>query len=261
MFQASERIALAALDRHASPSEWLRVVSGLHDEPGFWWLDSALPDGRLGRHSFAGADPYLWLNAHGREVELEVRRDVRPGLPRGYPPLRRRSDRMRPNALAAGGFDRPFGTHERAFGRPALARSDGSVGRVGAALPRWSGGLLRLRARARDRAPAALREQRRSRAAGSLARLRRSRARLRSCGGAPLGRWARDSATAARRVGKAPALVRSNDPGQGSTSSSLRSRRDCFDRTIRKPAKRRSSARAGGPASRAHPRGPPQRCP
>jgi para-aminobenzoate synthetase component 1 len=84
MFQPSERIALAALDRPASPSEWLRVVSGLHDEPGFWWLDSALPDGRLGRHSFAGADPYLWLNARGREVELEVRRDVRPGLSRGF---------------------------------------------------------------------------------------------------------------------------------------------------------------------------------
>ena len=84
MFQPSLRIALAALDRQAKPAEWLRVVEGLKLEPGFWWLDSALPDARLGRHSFAGANPYLWLQARGGDVEIDVRRAVRPGLAKGF---------------------------------------------------------------------------------------------------------------------------------------------------------------------------------
>jgi para-aminobenzoate synthetase component 1 len=84
MFQPSLRIAVAALDRPARASDWLRVIEGLHAEPGFWWLDSALPDARLGRNSFAGANPYLWLHARGGEVEIDVRRDVRPGLGRGF---------------------------------------------------------------------------------------------------------------------------------------------------------------------------------
>ncbi len=83
MFQPGERIALAALDRPAAPADWLQVVEGLHRERGFWWLDSALHDGRLGRHSFAGADPYLWLRARGQRVEIEVLRPVRAGLVRG----------------------------------------------------------------------------------------------------------------------------------------------------------------------------------
>jgi para-aminobenzoate synthetase component 1 len=84
MFQSSLRIALAALDRSARPADWLRVVEGLHAESGFWWLDSALPDARLGRYSFAGANPYLWLHARGAEVEIDVQREVRPGLARGF---------------------------------------------------------------------------------------------------------------------------------------------------------------------------------
>ncbi len=84
MCKPSLQIALAALDRPAKPVEWLRIVEGLHLEPGFWWLDSALPDARLGRHSFAGANPYLWLHARGGEVEIDVRRDVRPGLAKGF---------------------------------------------------------------------------------------------------------------------------------------------------------------------------------
>lgn len=84
MFHPSEWIALAALDRPATPADWLRVVDGLHARPGFWWLDSALEDGRLGRFSFAGADPYLWLTARGGEVEVDVQRGVRPGLSRGF---------------------------------------------------------------------------------------------------------------------------------------------------------------------------------
>ena len=84
MFRSTERIALAALDRPARPAQWLEVVAGLHGDPGFWWLDSASPDRRLARMSFAGADPYLWLRAYGDEVEIGVRRGVRPGLPPGF---------------------------------------------------------------------------------------------------------------------------------------------------------------------------------
>ena len=83
MFKPGERIALAALDRPATSAAWLALVDGLHADPGFWWLDSALCDGRLGRFSFAGADPYLWLRARGTRVEIDVLRPVRPGLARG----------------------------------------------------------------------------------------------------------------------------------------------------------------------------------
>lgn len=83
MFQPSLRIALAALDRPAKPAEWLRIVEELHVEPGFWWLDSALPDSRLGRYSFAGTDPYLSLRANGSAIEVEVHRELRRGLVRG----------------------------------------------------------------------------------------------------------------------------------------------------------------------------------
>ncbi len=48
-----------------------------------WLLDSALPSERLGRHSFAGADPYLVLRAFGGRVELDCRRSVRPDLAPG----------------------------------------------------------------------------------------------------------------------------------------------------------------------------------
>jgi para-aminobenzoate synthetase component 1 len=80
MFNPSERIALAAQDRAASQAEWLRLVASLRDEAGFWWLDSAMVDGRLGRLSFAGTDPYLWLRSRGPIVEIDVQRDIRPGL-------------------------------------------------------------------------------------------------------------------------------------------------------------------------------------
>jgi para-aminobenzoate synthetase component 1 len=80
MFELTLPIAVAAFDRPATPSDWLRVVDRLHPEPGFWWLDTALRDDRLGRTSFAGANPYLWLHARGDEVEIDVRRAVRPGL-------------------------------------------------------------------------------------------------------------------------------------------------------------------------------------
>ncbi len=48
-----------------------------------WLLDSALPDARLGRFCFAGAEPYAVLRAWGTRIELEVLRAARPGLEPG----------------------------------------------------------------------------------------------------------------------------------------------------------------------------------
>jgi para-aminobenzoate synthetase component 1 len=83
MFDPSQRIALASQDRQASQADWLRLIESLRLEAGFWWLDSAMVDGRLGRLSFAGSDPYLWLQSRGPIVEIDVRREVRRGLALG----------------------------------------------------------------------------------------------------------------------------------------------------------------------------------
>jgi len=48
-----------------------------------WLLDSALASPRLGRFSFAGADPYLLLRSRGSSIELECRRAVHAGLTPG----------------------------------------------------------------------------------------------------------------------------------------------------------------------------------
>jgi para-aminobenzoate synthetase component 1 len=61
----------------------LDLFERLRSDPYPWLLDSALPSERLGRHSFAGADPYLVLRARGPSVELRCRRAVRPGLEPG----------------------------------------------------------------------------------------------------------------------------------------------------------------------------------
>ena len=82
MFHPSLRMALAALERPATLDDWLCLVQGMRVETGFWWLDSALPDARLGRYSFAGADPYLCLEARRDEIHLDVRRAVWRGLER-----------------------------------------------------------------------------------------------------------------------------------------------------------------------------------
>jgi len=64
----------------ASRGDLLAHFERLRAEPYPWLLDSALPSQRLGRYSFAGADPYLVVRARGTRVELECRRAVRPGL-------------------------------------------------------------------------------------------------------------------------------------------------------------------------------------
>jgi anthranilate/para-aminobenzoate synthase component I len=60
-------------------ADWLRIVGGLRERPGFWWLDSARVDARFGRFSFAGAEPWCTLRGHGARSLVEVRRAVRTG--------------------------------------------------------------------------------------------------------------------------------------------------------------------------------------
>ncbi|MFQ5418468.1 MAG: aminodeoxychorismate synthase component I [Myxococcota bacterium] len=55
----------------------------LRMRPYPWLLDSALPSERLGRASFAGADPYLVMRANGSRVRLDCLRAERPGLTPG----------------------------------------------------------------------------------------------------------------------------------------------------------------------------------
>ena len=71
---------------------WLRRVGGLHaasGAAGFFWLDSASVGPRLGRYSFAGADPWAIGRLRGGRFEISV---ARPGP--ASPPLRGEGDAL-----------------------------------------------------------------------------------------------------------------------------------------------------------------------
>jgi para-aminobenzoate synthetase component 1 len=75
--------------RELSPAPGLLArFEALRGQPYPWLLDSSLPSARLGRWSFAGAEPYAVLRARGERCELECRRVVRPGLSVGRRSLR-----------------------------------------------------------------------------------------------------------------------------------------------------------------------------
>jgi len=74
----------AFVARDAGPAaDLLGAFQRLGGRPGSWLLDSALADGRLGRFSFAGCDPWALLRARGRDLEIEVRRAAHPAWPPG----------------------------------------------------------------------------------------------------------------------------------------------------------------------------------
>ncbi|MBW1688302.1 MAG: hypothetical protein JRS35_24960, partial [Deltaproteobacteria bacterium] len=82
MFHPPEHTALALCE--ISPTrEPVGAFEALRGRAYPWLLDSALPSPRLGRFSFAGADPYLLLRARGGSIELECRRAVHAGLTPG----------------------------------------------------------------------------------------------------------------------------------------------------------------------------------
>ncbi|GAF99844.1 unnamed protein product, partial [marine sediment metagenome] len=81
-----------AVQQAGQKSQWREWIERLSQAPLFWWLDSAQVDPRLGRYSYAGADPYLVVRGFGNRTEVEVRRAARPDLPPGQsvlhgPPL------------------------------------------------------------------------------------------------------------------------------------------------------------------------------
>lgn len=72
-----------AVQRVSPDRDWREWIERLREAPFFWWLDSAEVSPRLGRYSYAGADPYLVMRGYRDRVELDVRRAARPDLPPG----------------------------------------------------------------------------------------------------------------------------------------------------------------------------------
>jgi len=64
------------------------AFEGLRHGANPWLLDSALRSDRLGRHSFAGADPWAVLRLWGDRLELDCVRAVHPGWSTGRTELR-----------------------------------------------------------------------------------------------------------------------------------------------------------------------------
>jgi aminodeoxychorismate synthase component I len=66
--------------REVDEQDVLDAYERLRAGPYPWLLDSALRVRELGRFSFAGVDPYLVLRIRGRQLELDCRRAIHPGL-------------------------------------------------------------------------------------------------------------------------------------------------------------------------------------
>lgn len=66
------------------PVDTLQLYERLRVEACPWILDSARVDGRLGRFSFVGADPWLVVRVRGERVELHCRRETVPDLAPGF---------------------------------------------------------------------------------------------------------------------------------------------------------------------------------
>jgi len=83
----SHRAAVVRRELFAAPEPW-EAIEWLRQGANPWLLDSALRSDRLGRHSFAGADPWAVLRLWGDRLELDCVRAVHPGWSRGSTELR-----------------------------------------------------------------------------------------------------------------------------------------------------------------------------
>ena len=79
-------IEVCELRARAGPARALRRPARAGPTP--WLLDSSLPSARLGRWSFAGAEPWAILRVRADHCEIECLRAVRPGLAVGRRVLR-----------------------------------------------------------------------------------------------------------------------------------------------------------------------------
>jgi hypothetical protein len=87
----TEPIRTACVVREVARARYLLdFIPALRTGRNAWLLDSALPSPRLGRFSFAGADPYLVMTARGGEVSLTCGG--------GTSDLRRAANRLRRSA-------------------------------------------------------------------------------------------------------------------------------------------------------------------
>lgn len=67
-------VCAAAAQALPQSADWLRLVAGLRQRSGFWWLDSALPGPPHGRYSFAGAEPWCTAQRRGARNIVQVHR-------------------------------------------------------------------------------------------------------------------------------------------------------------------------------------------
>jgi aminodeoxychorismate synthase component I len=142
-----ERLQTACAVREIGGS-WLDRVSALRARRHSWWLDSALPEHRSARHSFAGADPYAVLSATGRRAGLDVQAPARPDLVPGRsvrtgPPLEVLADLLPPpleaDSVLGGGVTLPFRGGAVGYLGYELARELEPLARLAADPPRRGG--------------------------------------------------------------------------------------------------------------------------
>lgn len=67
-------VCAAAAQALPQSADWLRLVAGLRQRRGFWWLDSALPGPPHGLYSFAGAEPWCTAQRRGARNIVQVQR-------------------------------------------------------------------------------------------------------------------------------------------------------------------------------------------
>lgn len=73
----------AAACRFVDDQDVLKTFERLRGDAYPWLLESSLENDPRGRFSLLGADPYWVLRVRGERIELECRRECRPGLQRG----------------------------------------------------------------------------------------------------------------------------------------------------------------------------------